>query len=266
MRTCILIVNAVLVSGIVFFISCKKELKIIYQNPVEDSSHISITNASPGISSLQFFLNNKIISLADSPLSYGNTTFATYINNGNQINPDTAILPYINIPSGYQQLGFGSYDSHNIFTIFNSNFQSGGNYSVFITDTIKHGQITSVLLQDKIGASDSTKGQIRFLNLSPDAPPLDVWAYPNAGYNGYKIFSGCAYLPNDYNSLLSAQSFSLIDKGPYYFVATIAGTADIVLEGGLIIPGQSVVTIYAKGFVGGTGNNEIGVGVIEYKP
>lgn len=251
---------------VVFFISCKKEVKIVYQNPAIYYSNLSITNASPAISNLQFYLNDKIISLTDSPLSYGNTTFATYINRGNEIYPDTSVLPYITIPAGYQQLRFSSYNSNNIFSTVNSNFQSGGNYSVFITDTVKHGQITSVLLQDNVSTSDSTKGQIRFLNLSPDAPPLDLWAFPDAGPDGFKLFSGCAYLPDDYNSLMNAQSFSFINKGPYYFVATVAGTTNIILEGGLIIPGQSVVTMYAKGFVAGTGNNEINVGVIEYKP
>ena len=261
-----LILNAVLVMGMSFFITCKKETKIIYQNPVTDSSHISITNASPAVSNLQFYLNNKLISLPNSPLSYGKTVFATYINNANPYYPDTTLLPYINIPTGYQQLGFGSYGSSNIFSILNNKFEPGGSYSIFITDTIIHGQIASVLLKDYVGTTDSTKSQIRFLNLSPDAPPLDVWAYPNAGYVGYKIFSGCAYLPNDFNSFINAESFSVINAGPYYFEATVAGTSNVVLGGLLMIHGQNVITIYTKGYVSGTGTNAIDVGVIQYKP
>lgn len=240
-------------------------MKNIYQSPVADSSHISITNASPAISNLQVYLNNRTISFPDSPFSYGYTTHATYINNANQYHPDTTILPYIKIPAGYQQLGFGSYGNGNIFGILNNNFAVGGSYSVFVTDTIHHGQLTSVLLQDFVKTTDSTKGQIRFLNLSPDAPPLDLWAYPN-GINGYKIFSGCAYLPNDFNSYVNAESFSLINTGPYYFEATVTGTSTVVLEGEMIIPGQNVVTIYTEGYIAGTGTNAINVGVIEYKP
>ena len=118
----------ILIGIMAFFISCKKEVKVIYQAPIAYYSHLSTTNASPAISNLQFYLNNKIVPLTDSPFSYGNTTYFTYINNGNEINPDTSILPYITIPVGYQQLGFSSYDNESIFSILNSNFQSGGNY------------------------------------------------------------------------------------------------------------------------------------------
>lgn len=262
-----LILSAVLIFGISFFISCKKEIKTTYQNPVADSSHISITNVSPAISNLQFYLNNNLIALPNSPLSYGKTVIALYINNANSYYPDTTILPYINIPSGYQQLAFSTYGNSNIFNTVNNNFEPNGNYSVFITDTVIHGQVKSVVLKDSVRKiSDSTKSQIRFLNLSPDAPPLDVWAYPDAGYSGYKIFSDCAYLPNDFNSFVKAESFSVINAGPYYFEATVAGTSNVMLGGLLMIYGKSVITIYTKGYVSGTGVNAIDVGIIEYQP
>ena len=156
MRKGKLILTAVLMSGIVFFISCKKEVKTIYKNSVADSSHFSITNASPAVSDLQFYLNNKLVTLPNSPLSYGKTVVATYINNANPYNPDTTILPYINIPAGYQQLEFGSYGSSDIFSNLNNKFEPGGSYSIFITDSIYHGQVTTVLLQDFVGKTDST--------------------------------------------------------------------------------------------------------------
>jgi hypothetical protein len=246
--------------------SCKKQSNTINQKPVLDSSHFSITNASPAISNLQFYLNSQLFPLPDSPISYGKTVYASYIRNATTYFPDTALLPYINIPSGYQQIAFGSYGSRDLFSIINNKFEVDNSYSFFITDTIHHGQITTVLLEDHIATTDSNTCQIRFLNLSPDAPPLDVWAYPNAGYDAYKIFSNCAYLPNDYNSFVDAESFSVIPAGPYYFEATVAGTSQVVLGGLLVIPGNNVVTIYSKGYINGTGRNAIDVGVIEYKP
>jgi hypothetical protein len=260
-----LILNAALACSIILFITCKKEVNTIYQNAASDSSRISITNASPAISNLQFYLNNQLISLPNSPLSFGQTVYAFYINDANPYHPDTALLPYININSGYQQLGFGSSGSSDIFSNLNNKFEPGNSYSVFLTDTLNHGQITTVLLKDYIRKPDSTKGQIRFLNLSPDAPPLDLWAYLNAGPDGNKISSNCAYIPNDFNSLINAETFSLIDAGPYFFIATQAGTTNIVLQGQLYIPGRDVVTIYTKGYVGGTGDNAIDVGVIQYQ-
>jgi len=245
--------------------SCKKQSNTINQKPVLDSSHFSITNASPAISNLQFYLNNQLFPLPDSPISYGKTVYASYIRNATTYFPDTALLPYINIPSGYQQIAFGSYGSRDLFSIVNNKFEVDKSYSFFITDTIHHGQMTTVLLEDHIATTDSNTCQIRFLNLSPDAPPLDVWAYPNAGYDAYKIFLNCAYVPNDYNSFVKAESFSVIAAGPYYFEATVAGTSQVVLGGLLVIPGNNVVTIYSKGYINGTGRNAIDVGVIEYK-
>ena len=70
----------------------------------------------------------------------------------------------------------------------------------------------------------------------------------------------------DFNSYVNAESFSLINTGPYYFEATVTGTSTVVLEGEMIIPGQNVVTIYTEGYIAGTGTNAINVGVIEYKP
>ena len=265
MRKGNLIVNAVLICGIAILISCKKEVNNIYQTPLGDSSRISITNASPAVSNLQFYLNNQPVSLPNAPLSFGQTAYTFYINNANPYHPDTTLLPYININSGYQQLGFGSYGSNDIFSNLNSKFEPGNSYSVFLTDTLNHGQITTVLLKDYIRKPDSTKGQIRFLNLSPDAPPLDLWAYLNAGPVGIKVSSNCAYIPNDFNSLIAAETFSLIDAGPYFFIATQAGTKNIVIQGEMYIPGSDVLTIYTKGYVSGTGYNAIDVGVIQYQ-
>lgn len=266
MRYTNLILTLILIGIFASLDSCKKQSNTINQSPVLDSSHFSITNASPAVSNLQFYLNSQLFPLPDSPISYGKTVYASYIRNATTYFPDTALLPYINIPSGYQQIAFGSYGSSDLFSIVNNKFQANNSYSFFITDSIHHGRVTTVLLEDHIATTDSNTCQIRFLNLSPDAPPLDVWAYPNAGYNGYKIFSNCAYVPNDYNSFINAESFSVIDAGPYYFEATLAGTSQVLLGGLLFIPGNNVVTIYAKGFINGTGRNAIDVGVIEYKP
>jgi len=249
-----------------FFINCKKGIKDTYKAPLTDSSHISITNISPSISDLCLYLNNKFFPLPDSPIVYGKTVFASYIRNPTTYFPDTVMLPYINILPGYQQLDFGSYRNSNIFGELNNNFEPGASYSLFLTDTAIHGKVAQVLLKDNIRPADSIKSQIRFLNLSPDAPPLDVWAYPNAGYSGYKIFSGCAYIPNDFDSFINAESFSDIDPGIYYFEAAVAGTTNVLLGGYLVIFSKRVITIYTKGYVSAIGVKAIDVGIIQYAP
>ncbi len=260
-----LILNIAMVVSVLLFTNCKK-VNTVYQPAVIDSSRISITNASPAISDLQFYVNNQLVALPNAPLSYGQTAYAFYINDANPYRPDTTLLPYISIATGYQQLGFGTHTNSDIYSNLDDEFEPGNSYSVFVTDTLKHGQLTTVFLHDYIGKMDSTHGQIRFINLSPDAPSLDLWAYLGAEPPAIKVASNCGYLPNDFNSFLNAETFSLIAAGPYFFIATEAGTSNIVLQGQLYIPPQNVVTIYTKGYVSGVGNNAIDVGVIQYQP
>src|SRR5580698_5923081 len=175
MRKIKLISCVIFMVSLIFF-SCKKETKIIYKNAILDSAYISITNASPSISNLLFYVDNNFVPLPDSPFSFGSTTFQTYVNNGNAINPIIRQLPYIKIPIGYDQLQFNSQSPGALFSV-NGNFISGASYSLFITDSVAHGQAQCVLVPDLIGNTDTAHGQLRFINLSPDAPPLDLYAY-----------------------------------------------------------------------------------------
>jgi hypothetical protein len=257
--------------GLAFSISflllcgCKKAEQKVIEYAEPDSSWLSITNASPSISNLLFYENNEYIPLPDSPFSFGNTTSASYVlNSGNALNPVVQQGPYIKIPSGYVQLGFRSPSPAAYFSTSNY-FEDGLNYSIFITDSISHGQPQYVLLNDKTVSVDSTEGQIRFINLCPDAPALDIWAFLNVGPNGTKIFSNCGYLPNDYNSLLNAQTYVPIAAGPYYMVATVGGTYNAVLDGGIIISPKSVITMYVEGFFNGSGSNLMNIGIISYQ-
>ncbi|HTR32001.1 MAG TPA: DUF4397 domain-containing protein [Puia sp.] len=252
------------VLSLLLLCSCKKERTVlIYAKP--DSSYLSITNASPPISNLLFYENNTFVPFADSPFAFGATTQGSYvINSGNTLNPIVQQLPYIRIPSGYLQLGFRSTSPQANFSASNY-FENGASYSLFITDSIVRGEAKYVLLKDQPVPADTTQGQIRFINLSPDSPPLDLYAFLNVGANGTKVFSNCGYLPDNPGSVATEQSFIPIGAGPYYMVATIAGTYNAVLDGGLIIPPKSVITIYVKGYFNGSGANLANVSIISYQ-
>lgn len=198
-----------------------------------------------------------------APLSFGNTFYETYILNSGSYHPDTLLLPYINILPGYNDLEFSTGSNNSFVCTINGHFDSGANYSIFLVDTLVHGKVTSVLLKDNFLKNDSTKGQIRFLNLSPDAPPLDIYAFPGGGYYGYKLFSNCGYIPKDFNSFLNAQNFVFIDKGAYFFMATESGTSNVLLAGQMVINGSKLITIYSKGYLSGNGANKLDVGVIQ---
>jgi len=246
----------------IFLYSCKKGQVLPTQPQVNSFADIAITNAAFGTSNLQLFVDQMKVPLPDS-LSYGTTEFFTLQNYvySNQ-------TPYRSIAYGYRQVGISNPDQNNLLVSFNSYFESGTKYSIFLTDSIYHGHLNYILLKDSLGPSDSTKAQVRFVNLSPDAPAMDVWVFPNAGTYGYKLFSNRSYPIYDNGAIVESQVFNSMDVGPYYFVATAAGTYNVLLQGGLILPGRGVVTIYARGLLSellsGIGNNPLDVGIIEF--
>ena len=257
--------SCLLLCSCLFLCHCKKKTSVVPIVAQPDSTWLSVTNASPSISDLLFYANSQFVPFPDSPFDFGSTTFGSYvINSGDQLHPITQETPYIKIPSGYVQLGFRSTSPTADFSA-SSYFEAGARYSVFVTDSVSHGQAQYVLLNDKPGAADSTHGQVRFINLSPDAPPLDIWAFLNVGANGILLFSNSGYALSDSSAVRTAQTYRTIGAGPYYMVATVAGTYNAVLDGGLFVPAKSVITIYVKGFFGGSGSSLANVGIISYQ-
>jgi hypothetical protein len=245
-------------------LSCSKEKSPMQQFVVPTYSGISVTNAAVGTTSISFFVDNQQVQLTDS-LAFGTTAFFNLANNAHPDNPLSGFTPYTDVSYGYRELEFGFPHAGYYVAEMKNYFEPGVKYSVFVADTLEHGQLQCVMLRDDLSILDSGKAQIRFINLAPDAPAMDLWAFPYAVQaDGYKLFSNRAFPIYDYNSVLTAQEFSIINAGPYYFAATVAGTPSILLQGGLIVPNQSVVTIYSKGLLSGTGDKQLDVGVIEY--
>jgi len=255
-------------AGLFLVSACKKEgfTPKIFTN-VATHSEVSVTNAAPGSAGMFVLLDNQQVSLADS-LYYGFTSFNLISDSSHPNFTITDTTPYVTISAGYHQLGLVQAGSSSYLVNLSNYFGSGSKYSVFVIDTLQHGQLKSVLYEDKYNTpDDSSKSQIRFLNLSPDAPSMDVWAYPNAGLDGYKLFANQSFPLYSYGNILNSQAFTTIKAGPYYFIATEAGTNNVLLEGGLILPGKSVITIYAKGLLSvTTGDRKLDVGIIRYIP
>jgi hypothetical protein len=245
-------------------VSCKKDQTAGEQFIVPSFSAISLTNAAVGSGNLSFFLDNQEVNLPDS-LSYGTTPFFNVANNPNPSNPLAASTPYKNVSYGYRELGFGFPNTPSYLASMKNYFEPGVHYSVFVADTIEYGQLQCILLKDDLTLVDSGKAQIRFINLSPNSPAMDLWAFPDARTNaGYQLFSNRIFPVYNYGAVLEAQQFSTINSGPYYFAAVQTGTSNILLQGGLIVPNKCAMTIYAKGLLNGTGDKQLDVGVIEY--
>ncbi|CAN5640641.1 DUF4397 domain-containing protein [soil metagenome] len=127
-------------------------------------------------------------------------------------------------------------------------FTKDKNYSLFAIDSLS--VISALLLEDDLTAPASGKAHVRFVHLSPDAPAVDV-----ALAGGAVLFG--AYEFED------ASAFTPLDAGTYNLEVRVAGTSTVVLPlPGIVLTSGKIYTVFAKGFLGGTGAQALGAEII----
>jgi hypothetical protein len=125
---------------------------------------------------------------------------------------------------------------------------TGTNYSVFAIDSVS--KISAVVLTDDLTAPTSGKAHVRFIHLSPNAPAVDVAVTGGGVLIGNKSFKD--YTP-----------FVPLDAATYNLEVRLAGTATVVLSlPGITLQAGKIYTVFAKGFVGGTGSQSLGAEIV----
>jgi hypothetical protein len=124
----------------------------------------------------------------------------------------------------------------------------GITYSVFAIDSVT--TIDALVLTDDLTAPAAGKAHVRFIHLSPNAPAVDVAVtggpvlFPNQSFKGYTAFTP-------------------VDAGTYDLEVRLAGTTTVVLPlPGIALTAGKIYTVFAKGFVGGTGDQALGAQII----
>ena len=208
-----------LVLSMVFFASCIKS-KDVYN---DNAAAIEVINASSGATSLDVALDN-------------NRLYANYFNFGNRIN-------YFRAYTGTRNFKvFNTNYGNNATPIFTKDFVLEKNkyYSAFIVDTASKMDV--VLLRDSTNAAGRDSVRIRFANMSPDAPGLDIYA--NGGNTpiitniSYKAASEFINFPSKANVI-----FDIKPTGQTTLLATLD---PLKLEVG------GIYTIWAGGYVSGS--------------
>lgn len=122
------------------------------------------------------------------------------------------------------------------------------NYSVFAVDSLS--KISALVVEDDLTAPAAGKTHVRFAHLSPNAPAVDI-----ALDGGAVVFSNKAFK--------SVSAFTPLDGGSYNLEVRIAGTTMVVLDlPPLTFTSGKIYTVFAKGFAGGTGAQQLGAEVI----
>ena len=178
--------------------SCLKSHNSYYAPPV---AFVSFIQASPNQPALDFYMNNNKVNI--NPVNYGD-----YID-------------YFRAYTGNRTLNF--YSQGSMTKLFSDTATLNVNvaYSVFLTSTsATSASPAMLLLTDSISKPASGKATIRFVNVSPDAPAVDLAVQDSAAFVSNKAFKG-------YSSFLPMQgdktyTFNVLQHGTNTVLATLS--------------------------------------------
>lgn len=126
------------------------------------------------------------------------------------------------------------------------------NYSVFAVDSVAN--ISALVITDDLTAPASGKAHVRFIHLSPNAPAVDI------------AVDGGAVVFGDY-SFKEYTAFTPLDAGSYDLEVRVAGTSTVALDlDPITLEAGKIYTVFAKGFLGGTGAQALGAEIIVNNP
>jgi hypothetical protein len=159
-----------LLSGAVFFNSCKDS----DPQPRPAQAAFAVINASSSKPSVDFYLDNQKLPL-NTPLSYGNASRYFLVT------PPGNKTGKVTVSGNTTSIGTGKFELEN-----------DRYHSIFITNS---GDTTSLLrVRDDWAQARTGYAQIRFINLSPDAPKYsleyagDTTAFSNKAFKEYTGF------------------------------------------------------------------------------
>lgn len=136
-------------------------------------------------------------------------------------------------------------------TVIDANLGLAANtsYSVFAVDSVS--KISAVVLTDDLAPPAAGQAKVRFVHLSPNAPAVDV-----AVTGGSVLFANRAFK--------QFTPFSGLPAGTYDLEVRLAGQATVVLSiPGVTIEAGKIYTVWASGFVGGSGDEALGAQIIQ---
>jgi len=122
------------------------------------------------------------------------------------------------------------------------------NYSVFAVGAVAN--IGPLVFEDNLSAPASGNAHVRFIHLSPDAPAVDI-----------ALAGGAVLFPNV--TFTGSVDFTPLAAGTYDLEVRLAGTSTVVLPlPGITLEDGMIYTVFAKGFVAGSGDQALGAEII----
>jgi hypothetical protein len=202
--------------------------------PVQNAQ-VMVVHASPNAPNVDVRVNNAV-ALTNVPFP---------VNSG-----------YNAIPAGNTNIKISPTGTTTYVIDANVDLMANTNYSVFAIDSVS--KIKAAVVTDNLTAPAAGKTHVRFFHLSPNAPAVSV-----AVTGGPILFGNRSF--NDQTTNTGAIAFTPVDAGTYNLEVRLAGTNTVVLSlPNVALAAGKIYTVFAKGFVGGTGAQALGAQIITH--
>lgn len=198
-------------------------------NPVApvQQARVMAVHASPDAPAVDLLVDGAV---AGSALAYPNNT------------------GYLTVNAGTRNVKVNVAGSTTTVIDANLPVVGGVNYSVFATGAV--ASIGALVVTDDLTTPATGKAHVRFIHLSPDAPAVDV-----AVTGGPVLFAD--------KTFQQYTAFTPVNAGTYDLEVRLAGTSTVVLPlPGIALTAGKIYTVFAKGFVGGSGAQALGAQII----
>ena len=214
-----------LVFGITVFTGCSEDDEVMA--PVPSTSKVLVTHASPDAPGVDILVDNAV---AASNLTFPNS------------------VGYAQLNSGTRNVKVNVTGTSTTAVEANLPLEANKNYSVFAVNSVS--AFEAIVLEDDLTAPASGKAHVRFIHLSPDAPAVDITLTDGTVVFGDYIFK-------------EASAFTPLNAATYNLQVRLAGTSTVVLElPNIALTAGKIYTVFAKGFVAGTGTQALGAQII----
>jgi len=219
--------SALLFSSMVLFSSCSKD-----EDSDTPKSRVLVTHASPDAPGVDLLVDNTKVNSA--PLNFPSNT------------------GYLSVDSGIRNIKVNVAGTTTSVINADITFEEDKNYSIFAVDAVS--KISAIALEDDLTAPAAGKAHVRFVHLSPDAPAVDIAV----------ASTGAVVFPN--TAFKKATAFTPLNAGTYNLDVRVAGTSTVVLVlPAITLEAGKIYTVFAKGFLAGTGAQKLGAEIIVNK-
>jgi hypothetical protein len=213
------------IASSILWISCNKTTPIL----TFGKTQIRIINAIPDAGNIKLYSHDSL--KTPNGLSFGQST------------------GYINISGGVNS--FLVKNNNQIIEKSRLNFKLDTNkkYTFFIAGSIKKDSLTYVSLKDNLTVLTDTTAKIRFVNLTPNSPFIDIIFSKNSA-DSIASFSSINFK--------SGTDYTQFKPGTYLIKARESGKKiDLLNIPNFTIEAKKVYTLWLKGYINGSGSQAL---------